>query len=859
MIIKADDAEKGYDGTPLTKAAYTFLNGTSLPSGYTLEVTMTTDSTITNVGTKDNEIASVVVRNGSGADVTGNYAITKKNGTLTVNARPIELTAGSKDKVYDGTALTDNSYRLTDGTLAAGQSIKTVKVSGSQTEVGSSPNVIGTGSGDVVIVDASDHDVTANYNITRKNGTLTVTSAPVTISHTVTYDPNGKAASDMPADETVEDGETATEPASSPTVAPKVTETDTKTITTTYTFVKWTTDREGENEYDFMMPVTENVVLYAQWSESVAEEDKPVTPIERTKEFKVSDYYGVYDAASHTVAVTNLMEGDIVEYSLDGETGWTTEAPTYINITNGAIPVYVRVGNASTVKPAGSRIRLLKAPGAGITYSDPVMATVTIVPIEVYIKAKDVSLQYGEVIPDTFELEAPPATLPGEEGQISYTLSTDATDDSPAGEYTIFLTANRIQGNYIVYTENGKLTIGEIDRNPADVTATGYSGEYDGDSHSVIVTGTLPEDLVEYSIDGGNTWSTEPPEETNVTDGAVVVDIRVTNPNTTPGVITKQVTIVITPKAVTVTANDKTIGYGEALPEFTATVTGTIGEDTIDYTISTTAVVGSVAGDYPVTPAGEERQGNYKVTYVPATLTITPAIRPGIKVTSYTGEYDGDKHTVMVDDNELLPGDVVEYSVDGGQTWTVEPPKVTDVTTGEDGRSEVRVRITNVNSDPQSTEAVLSFVKIIPRKVVVTAIDNSKVEGEKDPELTSKVEGLLDGDAISYQVGRAPGEEVGQYAITPEGGVNQGNYIVEYIPATFTITPKNDVTTPEETANDTEEDDSSDDFGEQAIAEEVVCKSPQTGEKSDEVPGLLFILLAAGGAALACVRKRRNK
>ena len=800
-----------------------------------------------------------MIRNGSGADVTGNYAITKKNGTLTVNARPIELTAGSKDKVYDGTALTDNSYLLTAGTLAAGQSIKTVKVSGSRTEVGSSPNVIGTGSGDVVIVDASDHDVTANYNITRKNGTLTVTSAPVTISHTVTYDPNGKAASDMPADETVEDGETATEPASSPTVAPKVTETDTKTITTTYTFVKWTTDREGENEYDFMMPVTENVVLYAQWSESVAEEDKPVTPIERTKEFKVSDYYGVYDAASHTVAVTNLMEGDIVEYSLDGETGWTTEAPTYINITNGAIPVYVRVGNASTVKPAGSRIRLLKAPGAGITYSDPVMATVTIVPIEVYIKAKDVSLQYGEVIPDTFELEAPPATLPGEEGQISYTLSTDATDDSPAGEYTIFLTANRIQGNYIVYTENGKLTIGEIDRNPADVTATGYSGEYDGDSHSVIVTGTLPEDLVEYSIDGGNTWSTEPPEETNVTDGAVVVDIRVTNPNTTPGVITKQVTIVITPKAVTVTANDKTIGYGEALPEFTATVTGTIGEDTIDYTISTTAVVGSVAGDYPVTPAGEERQGNYKVTYVPATLTITPAIRPGIKVTSYTGEYDGDKHTVMVDDNELLPGDVVEYSVDGGQTWTVEPPKVTDVTTGEDGRSEVRVRITNVNSDPQSTEAVLSFVKIIPRKVVVTAIDNSKVEGEKDPELTSKVEGLLDGDAISYQVGRAPGEEVGQYAITPEGGVNQGNYIVEYIPATFTITPKNDVTTPEETANDTEEDDSSDDFGEQAIAEEVVCKSPQTGEKSDEVPGLLFILLAAGGAALACVRKRRNK
>ena len=47
--------------------------------------------------------------------------------------------------------------------------------------------------------------------------------------------------------------------------------------------------------------------------------------------------------------------------------------------------------------------------------------------------------------------------------------------------------------------------------------------------------------------------------------------------------------------------------------EYTATVTGLVGEDTIEYTVSRAA--GEDVGEYTITPAGAATQGNYTVTY----------------------------------------------------------------------------------------------------------------------------------------------------------------------------------------------------------------------------------------------------
>ena len=72
-------------------------------------------------------------------DVTDCYTITYANGTLEVTKKALTITADSGSKVYDGTALTKDSYTISG--LVSGDTITSVTVTGSQTVVGSSDNV----------------------------------------------------------------------------------------------------------------------------------------------------------------------------------------------------------------------------------------------------------------------------------------------------------------------------------------------------------------------------------------------------------------------------------------------------------------------------------------------------------------------------------------------------------------------------------------------------------------------------------------------------------------------------------------------------------------------------------------------
>lgn len=108
----------------------------------------------------------------------------------------------------------------------------------------------------------------------------------------------------------------------------------------------------------------------------------------------------------------------------------------------------------------------------------------------------------------------------------------------------------------------------------------------------------------------------------------------------------------ITPLAVTVTAKDYTKYVGEKDPAFEATVTGTINNDTVSYTISREA--GDTAGTYPITPAGAEAQGNYTVTYKAGMLTIKERpYRPNPSITDkITVEITGNSDSVVYDGTE---------------------------------------------------------------------------------------------------------------------------------------------------------------------------------------------------------------
>ncbi|MBR2682053.1 MAG: BspA family leucine-rich repeat surface protein, partial [Atopobiaceae bacterium] len=79
---------------------------------------------------------------------------------------------------------------------------------------------------------------------------------------------------------------------------------------------------------------------------------------------------------------------------------------------------------------------------------------------------------------------------------------------------------------------------------------------------------------------------------------------------------------------------------------------------------------------------------------------------------------------------------------------------------------------------------------IARRDAKVRADAKTKAAGEEDPELTATVEGLVEGDELEYKLTREPGEEPGEYAITPAGDAEQGSYRVAYEGAKLKVTEK---------------------------------------------------------------------
>ena len=344
-------------------------------------------------------------------------------------------------------------------------------------------------------------------------------------------------------------------------------------------------------------------------------------------------------------------------------------------------------------------------------------------------------------------------------------------------------------------------------RNLITVYAEGNTWTYDGQPHTLkdlsddgthqYVVTNIPEDsehptLVEYSIDGGTTWTTEPPTVTNVSENTTVI-VRVTND--LYGRATTEVQLQTNRKEVSVVADagqHKTYGQGD--PVLTATPVGLVGNDTLTYAVTRPGAgeaKNEKAGSYPnaVVPSGEQIQGNYIVTYVPADFTIQPATGLKVTATGYTGTYDGETHRVTATTN-VINGTTIEYSTDGGRTWTTTPPKATNVSESID---RVWVRATNPN---YHDSAIVRVPLKVDYKDVTVRADRGqhKTYGQNDPTLTATAVGLIGSDTVQYQVTRPRkdiDEAAGTYnnAVVPAGDVLQGNYRVTYEPAEFTIRP----------------------------------------------------------------------
>lgn len=180
LTITVESKTKVYDGTSLILDPKAYTVSDSLPTGYSIEVTLEKAS-ITAVGSKTVSVDSYKIYKNNvlvsdPAEYPFNVAL--KTGTLTVTKYPITITADSGTKYYNGKEFVLNSVTITapnnklvDGQKAeitveaqdsAGNKVKAIKV-------GKYYNVVTQ-----VVIKDGNTDVTSNYDITTINGTLTI-------------------------------------------------------------------------------------------------------------------------------------------------------------------------------------------------------------------------------------------------------------------------------------------------------------------------------------------------------------------------------------------------------------------------------------------------------------------------------------------------------------------------------------------------------------------------------------------------------------------------------------------------------------------------------------------------------------
>lgn len=193
----------------------------------------------------------------------------------------------------------------------------------------------------------------------------------------------------------------------------------------------------------------------------------------------------------------------------------------------------------------------------------------------------------------------------------------------------------------------------------------GYSGEYDGDYHTVDAT-SLPEGATaQYSTDGEN-WSPKAPEIRDV--GKLTVAYKVTIDGATAE---GKVELEVKPCAITVTAQDASKTYGEADPVFTWAITSgklVKGESLQGIEIEREGDDSVREGGYTLhLTQDKDANPNYNITFVDGVLTIKQRL---LAVTWGTSEfvYDGREHCPEATLANVVDDDDLGATVEGSQT-----------------------------------------------------------------------------------------------------------------------------------------------------------------------------------------------
>jgi len=172
IVFESASATAVYDGTQLTCSDYEIVDG-ALKEGHTANVVVYGSQT--NVGSSQNYM-SITITDTNGTDVSEYYTIETKFGTLSVEKAPLIIISKSKGKEFDGKPLEMKDYELGSQSKLAANHKVVCDYTTNIVNVGIAQNTFS-----VKVYDELDIDVTANYDISKIYGALTVTPKNITV------------------------------------------------------------------------------------------------------------------------------------------------------------------------------------------------------------------------------------------------------------------------------------------------------------------------------------------------------------------------------------------------------------------------------------------------------------------------------------------------------------------------------------------------------------------------------------------------------------------------------------------------------------------------------------------------------
>ena len=692
------------------------------------------------------------------------YEITKRN---------VTLTSGSASKVYDKTALTNDTVTVSGEGFAKDEGA-TYKVTGSRTKVGTSKNTF--------TYELKSNTKASNYNIEVKFGELKVTAQDgevvVTItghSDSVDYDGNVKSVSGY--DVAITEGSKYTTDDFTFNGNAEAKGTEAGTYPMNLAADQFTNTNDNYTQVTFI--VNDGTLTINPKSITP---DGPDTPKEEKTGITVTDpENSIYDGNEHINGLTvtdsklNTTLVENTDYSL-------TYSGDLINV--GTVTI--------TIKGIGN-------------YTGEFTKTYQILPREYTVTTNTDSKVYdgnpltaGGTVNNLVDGETVGFTMTGSQTNVGTSDNT----------YELNWTGSAKKSNYTHGKDSiGTLTVTKQSIAPdpehpetyKEVTITSPSDEvYDGKEHKWIPTVTDKEEnelvaKTDYEV----TYSTT--DFTNVTG---TITVTITGIGNYTGKATR--TYSITPKTYTVTTESDSKVYDGTALTAGGKVSGIVKGETVDFTITGSQTsVGTSDNTYELDWTGSAKESNYKhgkdsigtLTVKAKSIVPDGPDTPDEKKTGITvsdpsdSKYDGKEHREVLTVQDTKKNDELVAEKDYSVTYSDDLVNAGTVTITIEGIGNY-------------TGSFTKTYEITKRSVTLTSATASKTyDGQAltSTSITVSGDGFVEGEGATYNV-TGTQTEVGNSANSFEYKLNENtlasNYDITKVVGTLTVTRDTTPVTP---------------------------------------------------------------